>query len=178
MDKLFFKIGENNYFAKYDKLDKSVVLVNDKPYQIELLKKFSDFIYSFSVNQRMCNVEFDFSHRNLITITSDGFSFEIDIADDLQKLIDQFIRQAKTGVNSDAAYIKAPMPGMVVKILVNEGDTVAIGDRLIIIEAMKMENALKSPIEATVGKIYVTEGMAVEKDAMLMEIVGGMNNEK
>jgi len=62
------------------------------------------------------------------------------------------------------------MPGMVVKILVEPGVEVHKGDSLMIVEAMKMENALKSPIRGKVKSIKVNEGEAVEKDALLMEI--------
>ncbi|HXB40309.1 MAG TPA: acetyl-CoA carboxylase biotin carboxyl carrier protein subunit [Bacteroidia bacterium] len=65
--------------------------------------------------------------------------------------------------------IKAPMPGMVLNILVGEGANVKKGDALLILEAMKMENILKSPADGIVKKVSVKKGMAVEKNQILIE---------
>ena len=65
--------------------------------------------------------------------------------------------------------IKAPMPGMVLNILVNEGDTVKKGDALLVLEAMKMENILKSPSDGVIKKIAVNKGVAVEKNQLLIQ---------
>jgi pyruvate carboxylase subunit B len=65
--------------------------------------------------------------------------------------------------------LRAPMPGMVVKVEVSEGEPVVAGQGLVIVEAMKMENELKSPGDARVSRILVSPGQAVEKDQVLME---------
>jgi biotin carboxyl carrier protein len=65
--------------------------------------------------------------------------------------------------------IKAPMPGMVLNILVSEGQEVKKGDALIVLEAMKMENILKSPTDGTIKKIAITKGVAVEKNQLLIQ---------
>lgn len=65
--------------------------------------------------------------------------------------------------------IKAPMPGMVLNILVNEGDTVKKGDALLVLEAMKMENILKSPADGLIKKINAQKGKAVEKNQVLIQ---------
>lgn len=64
--------------------------------------------------------------------------------------------------------LKAPMPGLVLKVLVNEGQEVQKGDALIVLEAMKMENVLKSPVGGKVAEIKVKEGENVEKNAALL----------
>lgn len=65
--------------------------------------------------------------------------------------------------------IKAPMPGMVLKILVQEGAEVKKGDPLLVLEAMKMENILKSPTDGVVKKIAALQGVAVEKNQLLIQ---------
>jgi biotin carboxyl carrier protein len=65
--------------------------------------------------------------------------------------------------------VKAPMPGMVFKILVEEGQEIKKGDPLIVLEAMKMENVLKSPTDGAIKKIAVTKGVAVEKNQILIQ---------
>lgn len=64
--------------------------------------------------------------------------------------------------------LKAPMPGLVLKMLVKEGDTVKKNDPLLILEAMKMENVIKSSGDAVVKKIHVNEHSAVEKGQLLL----------
>jgi biotin carboxyl carrier protein len=56
----------------------------------------------------------------------------------------------------------------VLSILVNEGDTIAKGDSLLVLEAMKMENIIKSPTEGVIKKIHAVKGSAVEKNQILI----------
>jgi biotin carboxyl carrier protein len=65
--------------------------------------------------------------------------------------------------------IKAPMPGLVLNILVEDGQEIKKGDALIVLEAMKMENILKSPTDGKVKKVAVKKGVAVEKGQILIE---------
>ena len=63
------------------------------------------------------------------------------------------------------------MPGLVVKLLVEEGQEVSQGDPVLIVEAMKMENEVKAGRDGVVGTIHVAAGDSVEADAILAEIV-------
>ena len=65
--------------------------------------------------------------------------------------------------------LKAPMPGMVLDILVKEGESVEKDSPLIILEAMKMENVIKSPAQGVVKKVNAIKGNAVEKNNILIE---------
>jgi biotin carboxyl carrier protein len=64
--------------------------------------------------------------------------------------------------------VKAPMPGLVLRIQVSEGDHVNKGDTICVLEAMKMENSIKSPGSGEVAKIHVDKGQAVEKNQILI----------
>lgn len=64
--------------------------------------------------------------------------------------------------------IKAPMPGMVLNIMVEDGMDVEKDQALIILEAMKMENVIKSPIQGKIKKVEVVKGVAVEKNTVLV----------
>ena len=102
------------------------------------------------------------------TVIIRGKQFEIEVDDEKSKLWKQIIAQ-KEG-EGGSGKIKSQMPGLVVKYLVNEGDTVSKGDGIVILEAMKMENVIKSPVDGTVSKILVDPGTAVEKNQHLMTI--------
>lgn len=64
--------------------------------------------------------------------------------------------------------IKAPMPGLIHTIFVSEGQAVKKGDPVIILEAMKMENIIKSPGDGIIGKILVESKASVDKGAVLL----------
>ncbi len=83
----------------------------------------------------------------------------------------EFIRQARkaAGVGVGVPALKAPMPGLVVRVEVEEGQVVQAGDSLIIVEAMKMENELRAAASGVVTRIMAEVGAAVEKDTVLME---------
>jgi biotin carboxyl carrier protein len=66
--------------------------------------------------------------------------------------------------------ITAPMPGKVVKLLVKVGDGVKEGQGLVVVEAMKMENELKSPKAGQVTELYTQEGCTVEHNAKLLAV--------
>jgi biotin carboxyl carrier protein len=66
--------------------------------------------------------------------------------------------------------IKAPMPGNVVKVMVAEGDEVTVGTSIIVVEAMKMENEVRSGVDGTVKKVNVAAGDSVGTSEVMVEI--------
>ena len=64
--------------------------------------------------------------------------------------------------------IKAPMPGLVLNILVEKGQEVKQGDTVLVLEAMKMENNIKTPADAIVKEILCKKGQAIEKNEILI----------
>jgi biotin carboxyl carrier protein len=79
-------------------------------------------------------------------------------------------RPNRNKATTAASQVTAPMPGRVVKVNVSPGDVVAVGDPLLGIEAMKMENELSSPSAGTVTKVNVRVGATVEADQELVVI--------
>ena len=65
--------------------------------------------------------------------------------------------------------IKAPMPGRVLEIMKNPGDSIVKGDGILVLEAMKMENVIKSPVDGIIKKIVVEKSQAVDKNELLVE---------
>ena len=66
--------------------------------------------------------------------------------------------------------VVAPMPGLVVRVEVSEGDMVSAGQGMVIVEAMKMENELLAEGPAIVRRVHVSDGDAVEKGQLLVEL--------
>ena len=66
-------------------------------------------------------------------------------------------------------FLLAPMPGLLVSLMVAEGQEVKAGEQLAVIEAMKMENTLRAERDTVVGKIHVQPGTTVERDQAIIE---------
>jgi biotin carboxyl carrier protein len=97
-----------------------------------------------------------------------GERFEVDVQDDRARQI-----EALTGQGRKAAVggvIKAPMPGLVVRVEVSKGKLVEVGEGVVVVEAMKMENELKAQFRGVVEQVHVKAGDRVEKGAPLVTL--------
>ena len=74
----------------------------------------------------------------------------------------------KSSATGGDKVVKSPMPGRVVKVLVERGDTVTAGQGLFVLEAMKMENEVRARVAGTVAEVHVTAGATVEGSAKLL----------
>ena len=77
---------------------------------------------------------------------------------------------AATRAVSMGGRVKAPIPGLVTRVLVQEGDEVTAGQPLLVLEAMKMENEIAAPRSGTVARLDAYEGRSVVLDELLAEI--------
>ena len=102
------------------------------------------------------------------TMTVNGVRFSVHVADHFDRLVKQLGLHA--GSSQKANHIKAPMPGLVLNLLVEAGQKVEKGDALLILEAMKMENVIKAAGEGVVKSVRVTKGAAVDKGQLLIEM--------
>ncbi|HEX6560226.1 MAG TPA: biotin/lipoyl-containing protein [Longimicrobiales bacterium] len=99
----------------------------------------------------------------------DGQRLAADVVDERTRAIRAMTNRA--GVASGPKPVRAPMPGMIVRVEVKPGDHVRAGQGVAVIEAMKMENELKAEVAGVVAKVAVAAGTAVEKGAMLIEFL-------
>jgi biotin carboxyl carrier protein len=76
----------------------------------------------------------------------------------------------KTTVTGGDKLVKSPMPGRVVKVLIAKGDVVEVGQGLLVLEAMKMENEVRARIAGTVAEVHVAPGATVEGNANLVTL--------
>ncbi len=109
----------------------------------------------------------DFLNKNY-TVKINSNIYEIDISDQLDLLIQEMgLSLGSVQIIND---IKAPMPGLILDVLVQVGDTVKEGDYLLVLEAMKMENTLTALGDGVVKSVLVIKGEKVEKNQLLIEI--------
>ncbi len=129
------------------KINSYVLKLNDRQFQVDLIEK-KNGSYGLLVN----NLTFNTTARSLLEHKA-------------LKLIEQANVSSKHHTD-----MKAPMPGMILKIKKKAGDKIKIGESILILEAMKMENDLKSPATGIIKEFAVKEGSAVEKGTKLFSI--------
>lgn len=106
-------------------------------------------------------------HRGAYTISIDDQRVDVEALDERARAVRSL--RAASGANTGVEPVRAPMPGLVTRILVSPGDEVKAGARLVVMEAMKMENELRAKADGRVRSIAVAAGTAVEKGALLVE---------
>jgi biotin carboxyl carrier protein len=121
---------------------------------INNLKSFNAEVVNFNVADKTALIKVN---HHLYTVTA---------KDQFDILLDQMGLSVVNGAK--VSELKAPMPGMVLKVFVTEGDEVKKGDNLLVLEAMKMENIIKAPADVVVKKVKIKPGDKVEKNQLLM----------
>ena len=106
--------------------------------------------------------------RGLYTLWLDGYRFEVEALDERTRAIRE-LSGASAGPTGPAPLV-APMPGLIVRVHVQVGDQVQVGQGLVVMEAMKMENELRVQAGGRVRNVLVAAGAVVEKGALLIEL--------
>lgn len=108
------------------------------------------------------------SDKQLVELKVNGESYPVNYDTPLDRLID------KLGLDEiatpDSMEVLSPMPGVVIECVVAEGDEIAQGDKLIILEAMKMENAIIAEMDGIVESVAIEKDQSVDKSQLLLTI--------
>ncbi|TCD19812.1 acetyl-CoA carboxylase biotin carboxyl carrier protein subunit [Pedobacter psychrodurus] len=163
-----YKVKVNDQFLFEIEYNESTLLVNGDPIQLDLStlsnrgthvlyqnKSFNTEIVELNKTDKTCKVKVN------------GNIYQISIEDQFDALLKQLGLDNLTA--NKVSEIKAPMPGLVLKVLVEENAQVKKGDNLLILEAMKMENILKSSTDGVVKKVLINQGDKVEKNQILVQ---------
>jgi len=161
------------YIAKIDnqefKIDvkkeggKFKILLNNKEIQIEVVSTGKDSQLTLIIDNQPHSVIFDADNR----VSVDGEEYVAQVVDEQ---VQRLIKAAPQLGEEKELTVIAPMPGLVVEVEVKEGDSVKVGQGLIIIEAMKMQNEMKAPRDGIVKKIFVQKGQTVNSRETLVVI--------
>ncbi len=145
----------------------SEAIVNDNRMPIELIIQESGRILLRTGTKlyKIDNIEID---GRSVSFSINGRYLETTVKDEQELLLEKLGFQA--GAVASAGSLNAPMPGKILELLIQEGDSVEEGEPALILEAMKMENELKAPSNGVVSKLHIQEGDNVEKNQILIEI--------
>jgi biotin carboxyl carrier protein len=152
------------------------VVVDGKTHQIELTQ--GDKTWHCKLDGQVIDVDAALTARDVLSILVEGKAYEIKRERSLQGELHMVIgsaryavdvqdprslrtRRAVAGTEAGPQRLRAPMPGKVVRINVQEKDEVKAGQGILVMEAMKMQNEMKSPKDGRVQKILTAEGSIV-----------------
>lgn len=105
------------------------------------------------------------------TLELDGNTLEVEVADERTRALRAV--SAAAAPPAGPKPVRAPMPGLIVRVEVEPGQAIAAGQGVVIMEAMKMENELRADAPGVVSRVLVQAGQAVEKGAVLVEFEAG-----
>jgi biotin carboxyl carrier protein len=171
-------LAANQFRVLVDEIPHFVELTDQKSALIDKRTLHFEFIhYGFNrylllLENRVFEIYADIAAsngiENILTLSVNGRTYEV-VVEDHRALIKRELLQDYSGATRPQL-IKAPMPGKVVKVEVAEGEVVKPGTGLLVLEAMKMENEIRSTSSGVVDQIHAQQGRAVEKGELLMSI--------
>jgi len=159
-------IGEREYLVEI--IDEHHVQLDGVPLDVDFQAVSERTVYSLLVNNH--------SYEGLVYPSEEGWQvlvlgsqYELQVEDEREKRL----RAAMGGGPPEHLdfHLKAPMPGLIVAMPVSEGQPIAKGDVLVILESMKMQNELRSPRAGNVARIRVKPGDSVELKETLLSVV-------
>jgi len=167
-EELIARTGNIEYKIEIDKDNKSRIVINGQNTSIEAVELHGD-IFSIIIDGKsyLFNIS---ANGDSYNIGWSGGSVDFEIEDDRSWLMRK-LTAGKVG-GKLRKKIRAPMPGLVVKIMVEIGAGVKKSDPLLVVEAMKMENEISSPSNGKVAEVLVKAGQPVEKDEVMITLEG------
>ena len=143
------------------------LLVNGQRMVIDFRSVVGQSVYSLIVNGR--------SYEALVQPTEEGLEvllhgqlFQVSIEDERQRRLRQ--STGSVTVRRGEFHLKAPMPGLIVTVHVRDGQEVKKGDRMIVLESMKMQNEISSPTDGTVRTLRIKPGDNVDQNQVLLTL--------
>ncbi|MEZ4516668.1 MAG: biotin/lipoyl-containing protein [Chloroflexota bacterium] len=143
------------------------ITIDDEPYDVNFRQLLSGGVTSLLLDHRSISAVVD-EHGDDWEVLIEGELYNVKVQDERSYRLGQQ-RSHGAGVDGEAI-ISSPMPGIIVAVPVKEGEQVQSGDKVVILESMKMENELRAPCDGVVTHVNVVAGASVEKDQALVTI--------
>lgn len=161
------KNGTKEHKIEFDAGKTESGRINNSTFEI-VENKINSKFRKVSFKGKLYNVileEYD-SYEKTMSLRINGTKHVFEIKDNYDEML-QKLGLVGLGVKK-AGELKSPMPGLVLKVNFNEGEKVKKGEGIIILEAMKMENILKSPADGIIKSTHVKVGDVVDKNQLLV----------
>ncbi|NUN08771.1 MAG: acetyl-CoA carboxylase biotin carboxyl carrier protein subunit [Ignavibacteriaceae bacterium] len=148
-------------------LNENELLLNGKKVRFEV-HKVNPYFLILRAGNRNYRYTFNTRDEKQIGFLKDGSYFRLSVQNKLEKTIEE-ISSHRQGTET-VFNIKSPMPGLVLKVKKQVGDVIQINESVMILEAMKMENDIKSPASGIIKEILIKEKQSVDKGTLLFRI--------
>ena len=161
-------INNNNYDVVPENGDSFNGTINGNDYAIEMAQKDATnwVVNKGGVEYRVQVASLDTDNKKAV-LRINGRKYAVSLEDQFDQLLKDL--GLENLAVKKVSEIKSPMPGLVLDIFVSPGDTIKKGDQVLVLEAMKMENILKSQTDAVVKSVEIETGIAVEKGQVLIK---------
>ncbi len=146
------------------------ILIDDVPHEIDFRRLPSGGVTSLLMNNRSISAVIE-EMGDYWDVLIAGELYAVRVQDERAYRLER-MRSSGLAVDGEAM-VSSPMPGIIVAVPVAVGDVVQRGDKVIILESMKMENELRAPCDGVVTHVFVAPGGTVEKDQPLVGISQG-----
>jgi len=163
-----FVVSVNSSKLNIKILNEDELIVDDEKNYYEL-HPVSDHSFILKLNNNVFELTAEKINSDLFKVLVRGYQSEVTVRTALQEKAFKLL-ESSASFQHHHMNVKAPMPGLILKIKKNVGAKVEQGESVIILEAMKMENDLKAPASGVIENVFVTEGSAVEKGFNLFTI--------
>jgi biotin carboxyl carrier protein len=148
-------------------IDERHVRIGDRLLQVDFETVSGQPVFSLILNGKSYE-SFIYQNDEDWEVLIRGRQYQVKIEDEREKRLKA---AAGAGVAEGGEFhLKAPMPGLVVAVLINEGQEVKKGQVMLILESMKMQNELKAPRDGTMGRVRVKAGESVEQKQTLLSV--------
>ena len=164
-------VDDKEYKIEFDNSETNKGKINNNDFQIDTITS-QEGVFHLLKDNKSYNIEILSSDtkKKKFEILINGDRYEVDVKDETDVLLAEMGFASLEDIIE--AEMKAPMPGLVIDILVKEGDTIKKGDPLLVLEAMKMENTLKSARDGVIKTIKCKKQDVVDKGSVLLEFEG------
>lgn len=159
--KYFARVGDNEYEVE---IDQGRVMLDGQPLEVDLTDVGIPELFSILLSGRSYDVLVQ-SERSNYTIMFGGEQYVVQVEDERSRKLN--LGRRAPALPHGELPIKAPISGLIVKVLVEPGATVEDGQPLVILEAMKMENEIRSLRAGVVKSVAVAAGKRVEQNEVL-----------
>lgn len=164
-----------DYIASIDDKSTEVKIIDHEFILVNGIKKkyfiteLNDKKYLLKVDNKIFEASLLSNSNGTVDVFINKKLFKVNVLTSLQDKALKLIQQSEVN-KSHQTKIKSPMPGLVLKINKNIGDIVYKGETVLVLEAMKMENEIKAPVDGKIEEMYAKPGLAIEKNFLLFSI--------
>lgn len=163
------KVSGKEFLIDFEGDDRTIGTLNGLTFRWDV-SRISDTVYHVIKDHRSYEVEVANQIDGKRQLKVNGILVETETIDRFEALLKKM--GMEKGAASKVNELKAPMPGLVLSIDVKPGDVLKKGDRILVLEAMKMENVIKATADVIIASIEVEKGKTVDKNQVMVKFGG------